>query len=233
MGTWPRCEIKSSFNLLPLLISIQLDLSPSISRGLWPPMVVETFPKATEGTTITQLAVNNARAEVISSGTLDPQLPAWSRRYVGPWLERKCQSHSAGQNRTGQETRGTAAKPAGGASSPSQLAKSVLVPQLCLTLCEPINCPPLSTGFSSPGGRGLGRAIPRRGGGAFRPPRGAGAEPRRSRLRGHVGVSEARCLRGKASLLSPERGWAGPGHSVASVSTPGTVLASLKVLLES
>ncbi|XP_027380773.1 uncharacterized protein LOC113881844 isoform X3 [Bos indicus x Bos taurus] len=158
-------------------------------------MVVETFPKATEGTTITQLAVNNARAEVISSGTLDPQLPAWSRRYVGPWLERKCQSHSAGQNRTGQETRGTAAKPAGGASSPSQLAKSVLVPQSCLTLCEPINCPPLSTGFSSPGGRGLGRAIPRRGGGAFRPPRGAGAEPRRSRLRGHVGVSEARCLR--------------------------------------
>ena len=93
MGTWPRCEIKSSFNLLPLLISIQLDLSPSISRGLWPPMVVETFPKATEGTTITQLAVNNARAEVISSGTLDPQLPAWSRRCVGPWLERKCQSH--------------------------------------------------------------------------------------------------------------------------------------------
>ena len=38
---------------------------------------------------------------------------------------------------------------------------------------------------------------------------------------------------GEASFLSPERGWAGPGHSRASVSTPGTVLASLALPLES
>lgn len=38
--------------------------------------------------------------------------------------------------------------------------------------------------------------------------------------------------RGKASL-SPERGRAEPGYSQASVSTPGTVLASLGLPLES
>lgn len=39
--------------------------------------------------------------------------------------------------------------------------------------------------------------------------------------------------RGEASLLSPERGWAEPGHSRASVSTPGTVLASPRLALKS
>jgi hypothetical protein len=48
---------------------------------------------------------------------------------------------------------------------------------------------------------------------------------------GHGGVAKARS-RGRG-LSSPERGWARPGHSRASVSTPGTVLASLGWPLES
>lgn len=58
-----------------------------------------------------------------------------------------------------------------------------------------------------------------------------GAEPQpefpekpRQRPRSHVP--------GEASLLSPERGLAGPGHSRASVSIPGIVLASLRLTLE-
>lgn len=50
--------------------------------------------------------------------------------------------------------------------------------------------------------------------------------------RGHDCGAEAPS-RAEAFVLSPERRWAGSGHSRASVSTPETVLASLRLPLES
>lgn len=71
-------------------------------------------------------------------------------------------------------------------------------------------------GASQPG---RARRIPRGGGGA-------------SAIASRNGVAETRFPWGHLPL-SPERDWAGPGNSLATVSIPRTVLASLRPALES
>lgn len=143
---------------------------------------------------------------MLSSRALDSCFPIRTGSCVGRGLKRKCQSHGSVLTRVAGDVR---PRPRAGSRRPQ-------------------------ASYASEGGnQRRGRGPLPTGGVACRPPRGGRA----------VGVASAAVFweatttslkpaPGGEASLSPERGWAGPGYARASVSTPGTGLASLGLPLE-
>lgn len=166
---------------------------------------------------------------MLSSRTLDPRFPPGIRSCVDGSLERKYHrhfsilTHVAGDARPIPQQVGSASSPAPTSGGPAPASEDPAPASegpadnqkrrdLRVTTC--------GRGRSATGA-GL-RLHVKGGGGAS-----AGASTVATT------AAQQQGSRDEASLLSPERGWAEPGRSRASVSTPGTVLTSLGLTLAS